>query len=345
MSEKSICILPEIKSVGGPATFQKRLIREAASQGVSVHTDPDRKDIGAFLVIGAPRRYFPVFLRARQRKIPVIQRLNGMNWIHRIQPTGWLYGRKADFANFSLSFFRSHIASGIVYQSRFCEAHWNDVYGEIRNKPTRIIYNGVDLELFRPTAAPDASGQIRILIVEGNLQHGSEFNLEQALQLAESLAGRLSGSVLLQVAGNVAENARANIESRFSGGRKNSAVEFLGVVSQERLIQIENESHLLFSAELHPACPNAVIEALGCGLPVIGFDTGSLKDVVGKGGVIVPYGADAWKLEKPVLEPLVEAAVKVVNENQPYRAAARAKAEAAFGVDQMTRGYLDFLLG
>ena len=102
---------------------------------------------------------------------------------------------------------------------------------------------------------------------------------------------------------------------------------------------------MLFSVELNPACPNSVIEALACGLPVIGFDTGALKDVTGVGGIIVPYGTDVWKLEKPILFPLIDAAEKVYRENQKFRKAAREQAESHFSIDKITEEYLSFLFG
>ena len=46
-------------------------------------------------------------------------------------------------------------------------------------------------------------------------------------------------------------------------------VNFLGVVPLERIPELDRSAHLFFSAEYHPPCPNSVIEALACGLPVV----------------------------------------------------------------------------
>ena len=345
MNRETVCLLPEIKSVGGPAAFQQRFITAAAKQGITAHFDSSRKDIGAYLVIGAPRKFIPTLYSARQRGIPVIQRLNGMNWIHRVRPSGRLYGEKADLANNRLSFFRKHIATGIVYQSPFCETHWNEVYGVLSDKPSRIIYNGVDLNEFKPIVPEFSSEDIEILIVEGNLEHGSEQNLEQALSLSMALSRRTSQKVHLRIAGNVPEAIREKVFERMSDSTAVVSVDFLGIIEKSRLIELENSSHMLFSVELNPACPNSVIEALACGLPVIGFDTGALKDVTGVGGIIVPYGTDVWKLEKPILFPLIDAAEKVYRENQKFRKAARKQAESHFSIDKITEEYLSFLFG
>src|SRR6185295_2938242 len=78
------------------------------------------------------------------------------------------------------------------------------------------------------------------------------------------------------------------------------AVKFLGTIPREQIPQLARSSHLMYCAEVNPPCPNSVIEALACGLPVVGFDSGSLKELVSEdAGRIVPYGADPWKLETP----------------------------------------------
>jgi glycosyltransferase involved in cell wall biosynthesis len=93
-----------------------------------------------------------------------------------------------------------------------------------------------------------------------------------------------------------------------------------------------------------PACPNSVVEALACGLPVVSFDTGALPELVfGDAGRIVPYGGDAWQLEPPDLEALAAAAAEVVRENRRFRRGARACAEAGLDVETMIDGYLSML--
>ena len=103
---------------------------------------------------------------------------------------------------------------------------------------------------------------------------------------------------------------------------------------------------MLYSSDINAACPNSVIEALACGLPVVAFDTGALPELVsGDSGRIVPYGADPWKLEQPDITGLAAAALGILDNQEHFRSEARQRAEQAFGLDLMVEKYLEVLLG
>ena len=102
---------------------------------------------------------------------------------------------------------------------------------------------------------------------------------------------------------------------------------------------------LLFSADLNAACPNSVIEALACGLPVLSFDTGSLKElVIGDSGRVVPYGGNPWNIEPPDVQSLADAAVEILRDQPRFRKSAREQAEKNLGLDKMVDAYLKVLL-
>jgi glycosyltransferase involved in cell wall biosynthesis len=119
----------------------------------------------------------------------------------------------------------------------------------------------------------------------------------------------------------------------------------MGSVPRERIPEIMRSAHLLFSADLHPACPNAVIEALACGLPVVGFDTGAVKElVIGDAGRVVPYGSNSWNIEPPDVPALAQAAYDILKDQSNFSRSARSHAESALGLDQMVEAYLKVLL-
>jgi glycosyltransferase involved in cell wall biosynthesis len=117
-------------------------------------------------------------------------------------------------------------------------------------------------------------------------------------------------------------------------------------IPREQIPWLMRSSHVLYSAEINPPCPNSVIEALACGLPVVGFDTGSLSEIVrGDAGRLVPYGGNEWKLQKPDTPSLANAALEVLDEQDRFRTLARARAESVFDVEKMVDEYLKVLLG
>ncbi len=347
MIKKVICLVPEVQSLGGPRTFQRNLIDWSERTGLVEFTfDADRKDIDAFLLIGGPKKYLMKLIRARMKGIPVIHRLNGINWIHHRVKLGLKYSLHAEFANLAIAFYRRCVCSRIVYQSPFCKRRWNNRYGSTV-KPSKIIYNGTDLDIFRPgSEAPDLSKRIDFILVEGSFKYGMNFGLGVAIGLALDLASRFPQKIVVHTAGKLDESDQQQVRERIeASGKKNVEVVFEGVLNREQLIALEQKAAFLFSAELNPACPNAVIESLACGVPVIGFDTGALKEVTGEGGVIVPYGADPWKLESPRRGPLTDAAETVIRENERYRVAARNRAKHNFSIERCAEAYVRFCLG
>lgn len=173
---------------------------------------------------------------------------------------------------------------------------------------------------------------------------GYELGLEVAVSLAEGLnnahSRHLGKPVELMVAGRVSPEVQARWEA-YSGVR----VRWAGLVPGDRIPEIDRSAHLLYSADVNPACPNSVIEALACGLPVLSFDTGALPELVtGDAGRLVPYGGDPWQLERPDIAALSQAALEILAEGERFRQAARQRAEAVFGLERTVVGYLAALL-
>jgi len=145
--------------------------------------------------------------------------------------------------------------------------------------------------------------------------------------------------VELAVAGSVPGPLRQQMERL-----ARTPVTWMGVVPPDNIPALDRSAHLLFASDVMPACPNSVVEALACGLPVVSYDTGALRELVlGDSGRIVPYGGDAWRLEPPDLDGLASAALEVAQDNARFRSGARARAEAGLDVETMVDGYLSAL--
>ncbi|MCB0101929.1 MAG: glycosyltransferase family 4 protein [Anaerolineales bacterium] len=329
-----ICITPFVQGTGGMASFRLKFEQGLQARGISVTHDLNEK-FDALLVI-AGTRFLLDLGRVRRRGIRIVQRLDGINWVQRVKWSGVRYSVRAEYGNFMLALIRSRFADRVVYQSQFIRRWWEEWYG-IAKAPAKVIVNGVDLNAYTQLGEHERpTDKYRILLLEGSLARGLNSGLFHAVSVAEKLSATYPMEVV--VAGTVDEATQRKLQSTVP-------VKFLGTVPRADIPKLARSSHLMYCAEVNPPCPNSVIEALACGLPVIGFDSGALKELVtDDAGCIVPYGANPWKLKTPNIAALAESASEVLEKQDQFRAAARRRAESALGLDAMVDSYIKVLL-
>jgi len=344
-----ICIVPKVSGVGGMVSFQDRFTSGLESRGYEVlnRINCGKSESGNILVIGGTKD-IPSLQRAKFRGVRIVQRLNGMNWLHRKLKTGLKHYLRAEYGNLVLRLIRSRIADHIVYQSEFAKGWWERKHGEAP-VTSSVVYNGVDLNLFSPGATGVSQDftmpedRFRVLIVEGSLLGGYEMGLDTAIGLVKTIndtyGHELSKPVELIVAGRVSEKVMLDWSKR-----TDIPLTWAGLVSPEKIPDLDTSAHLLYSSDVNAACPNSVIEALACGVPVLAFDTGALPEMVcGDSGKVIPYGGNPWELDKPDIQALSRGAVEILKNQENYRVGARKRAEEKFGLTGMVDGYLDAL--
>ena len=336
----AVCIYPPQRGSGGPASFSGRLAAALKQRGIGVIDDPLAPGCAAVLVIGGSKR-FDLLWRAKSRGARIVQRLDGMNWLHRRLHTGLRHYLRSEVNNWILASIRSRLAERIIYQSRFSQEWWERVYGPVRAR-TSVIYNGIDLGEFSPDG-PERPPQAvnRLLLVEGRLAGGYDAGLRNAVELLVTLNRNGGRPWELAVAGDVPPAVRRDVEDKYFGQR----IAWAGMVRREDVPALDRSAHVLFSGDLNAACPNAVIEALACGLPVTAYATGALPEMVsGDAGCVTPYGSDVWKLEKPDVAPLAAGVMQIARQQEKYRPGARSRAENQFNIQSIVQKYLEELI-
>ena len=333
-------MVPVINRVAGPGSFQLKLKAALERRGYPVHHDPTQPDTQAILIIAGTRRLGEI-LAAKRREVRIVQRLNGINYVHRRRNLGVKHWLRAEMGNLLLAYTRRFIADHVVYQSNFTRDWWHNWYGS-HKAPYTVIHNAVDLQAYSP-AGPETppTDRIRVQVVEGHLNWDNGPALENAHRYARALEKAAGKRVELVIAADVLPALRESVHRSVPG----VWVEYVGVTAREQIPVMSRQAHLQYSAEVNPSCPNSVIEALACGLPVVGFDSGSLTELVqGNAGRVVPYGSNPWKLEIPDTESLARASLPLLANLQRHRQAARALAEAQFDLETMVDAYLHALI-
>lgn len=327
-----LIVFPHTPGSGGPGSFQSRFETALQKLGWKIaygKQSLDRKP-DVVMVVGGTRK-IPWLHSLRRKGIPIIYRLDGRLWLHRLNgltktPSRFL---SSEVRNAMAQWLHGRIADSVIYQSEFVRDWWErDGWWRARN--FSVIPNGIDLREYRPdpdgpssaTAAPD------VVCVEGTVDY-SPYAVELMNTLAEKLAEYDARLILF---GGFAQPDKKRL--------LNPGIDYRGSVSRERIPSVyRNRIHL--SLDVNPACPNAVAEALASGAPVIGFDTGAVKELVGdEAGCIVPFGGNPWKGDQPDFAALLGAYEKVAGNFAKYSRAARRRAELEYDIQQMVDAYV-----
>jgi glycosyltransferase involved in cell wall biosynthesis len=320
---------PHRPGSGGPGSFQVRFEKELEKRGYNIVYSNSNITPDLIFIVGGTKNIFWL-LKHKLNKVPIIFRLDGINWLHKISGTkqrtfkNWI---KSTGINILNKIIHAFFADEIVYQSEFVRNWWNQK-GFIKHKNYSIIYNGVDQNVFKSSHEYNDTYIPKIVFLEGNLDY-SPYAIDLINEVYESFKDRvlLYGDILFEV-----ERKKLN--------KKTS---YMGPVSKESLPNIYSGS-IYVSLDVHPACPNTVIEALSCGAPVVGFNTGALNElVISDSGVVVPYGSDPWNLEYPDVKSLAKAILKIKENYLYYSQNARKVAEEKYSIEIMTEKYLNII--
>ncbi len=319
------------RPIGGTGSFQERLTTQLKNLGWQIVYPEDRIAPDVVLVVAGTRKLGWLW-RCQRRGIRIVHRLGGMNWLYRT-------GCKAEgrhvlpmLRNYLFSTIRARFADTVVYQSEFARDWWNREYGVWRGHQV-IIRNGVDLNAFQPRGQESRK---RLVCVEGIVEY-SPVNTGIIDALAQEVEFRGLADVF-EVYGKVGDTIRR----RYAGYRK---VHIVGPVPRDQIHTVYPGS-VFVSLDVNAACPNSVIEALASGCPVVAFATGALPELVApECGILVPYGADAWRHETPAYSALVEAVGQAFERRSQLAPAARRSAQARFNFADVLQAYLQVLSG
>jgi glycosyltransferase involved in cell wall biosynthesis len=275
---------------------------------------PNRPTDFTLLYLGStwlPRDLAPLLWLARRRGIPVVVNQSGVAY------RGWA-GDETEEIN--RRFRRGLLAADhVLYQSEFCKRSADEFLGEPRGS-WEVLYNAVDVEHFAPADKPP--DEVPVLLLGGD--QTQEYRLELALRTLAHLPG-----TRLIVTGRLVSDPGRLLDELALRDR----VEFTGRYAQREAPGLFNRAHLLLHTKVLDPCPNLVIEAMACGLPVVYAKSGGTVELVGDEAGLGVSHPESWERDEPPRpEALADAVRRVLADREGYASAARRRAVERFAV-------------
>lgn len=299
----------------------RQLRRLVSARRVDIVQFPDLLAEGFFFA----RRRIPFVVRSAMRLID-LEDINREAW--RVGPLDRLDHRLVEWLERRpLGRARAHIAPSLFAAESLARRH-----PEL--PPADVIYNGTDLNCFRPmdrTAARDAAGvptDAVIFLYVGPLEFRKGVQL---LPAAFRQVAAETPNAMLVIAGTDHLTApgsgsmRRWLEIRFETEGLDERVLFLGTISLDRMPEIYAIADALVVPTYRESLGNVFVEAMAMGLPVITTDTGGQAEVVAEGetGFLVPVG-DAQALAG-AMRDLIDDPIALASAGQRARREALAR--------------------
>ena len=275
-----------IQETGGTSTFAKKFGQGLEKQGHEVfYTFRRDYDILFVIVQCSPLYLFHAKLHGKK----IIQRLDG---VYYWSVAGWKY----PLLNFPPSFIHRFFADFTVYQSQYSKYCADIFLGQRKDQQHTIIYNGVDTSFF--ALQGEKIEDLRDNPDQQIFITASKFRrTDQILPLIEALEmyrKKYTENFKFIIIGDFNREV-TSLPDRY---KQCTYLHFLGKIKNEDLPKYERSSDVFLMTHLNPPCPNNIIEAMACGLPICGVDDGAMREltVSGENSLLIPTQGDAfWK--------------------------------------------------
>jgi glycosyltransferase involved in cell wall biosynthesis len=207
------------------------------------------------------------------------------------------------------------------------------VSGVVPEEAWSLLYNGLDLERFKPSAELRSSFRVEHGL-EGQLVIGTACFLRARKQLEHlfEAASRLSNPQLrVVVAGGPVPGDEAYAVDLIRQGREKLGDRLLYLGHQDELRGLYNALDIFVNTSQAEACSISIIESLACGCPVVGYPSISVAEQV------LPGGGEI--VEQDRVDLLVETLQRWLADSEQLaaaRARARGRAEEAFDIRKLS---------
>ena len=230
-------------------------------------------------------------------------------------------------------FFMQHMAAAAM--DRVITVS-EDAAGEIHNsfkvpyKKMRVVYNGIDIEMFRPRPEIQKErGRIIVVSNTSDRKKGVLYLLRAMRELRKEMDVKLT-----IVDRGLPDNEYTPAIVERCG--LNGSVEFTGRITTEELAKRYCTAEVAVVPSLYEGFGFPAAEAMSCGIPVVSTTAGALTEVVDEeSGILVPPG-DHMAIVEAVKRLMGDEALR-----QRMGAAGRARVERLFSWEEAVKKIID----
>jgi len=149
----------------------------------------------------------------------------------------------------------------------------------------QVIPNAIDLSQFTPPRQRDAQGPVRLLYVG---RFNKFKNVETLIEAVDRLSRMDIGDFDLELVGEGEQ--RPVLERMVAERGLSRRIHFSGWVPRQRIAEYYRRADIFVTATTWEGMPNTVLEAMACGLPIVGTQASGLGELVqdGVNGYLVP---------------------------------------------------------
>lgn len=250
----------------GKGKFLKMLIPRLEDMGVKCSFKKSKQDIALGI------RYW-----RGEINMPCVLRVDGV----------YIWKNKKTFWRNNLTKKAIKQSDAVIWQSNFCKYMASGLL-KVKAKRDFVIFNGADPKNY---CCPLKNTEHKYtVIMSARWKNRPWKRLKDCIKVAEEVRGRNIDAVFL-IAGKVNEKI------------KKDGIYTLGHLPDDRLKCLLAGSDAMLNLSYNDWCPNAVVEALCAGLPVVGNNCSGIREIVGDNSRIVDVDpspqAKYLKVDKP----------------------------------------------
>ena len=222
-------------------------------------------------------------------------------------------------------------ADHVFCQSQFCRDCAEEFLGKRQGK-TEILFNAVDLNHFSPQPiASDVTANS--FLVTGKFDSHMFYRIEASL-LGFKMAKDRGLDANIKIAGWMSNECQEKCATLVKNLGIENLVKIVGSYTQDEAPRLYRSADVYLMLKHNDPCPNTVLEALACGLPVLYSNSGGVPELAtGLSGHPLEVKQGFEETFTPSPEAIAEGMVTILENLAERKIAARKRAEEAFDIN------------